>query len=229
MKYKAVIFDLFGTLVDISSWIESNDILRQMATVLLVPSDNFVTSWHATFDERMTGIFESYQACIRHICRQLGVDVQDNQIELAASIRFGMTKQEVKSLRDGAKEVLLHLKANGYKTGLISDCSKETTIILRDAPLYSLIDVAVFSCSVGVRKPDPRIYRIAVEGLSVNPEECIYIADGMGQELTKASELGMYAIQICVPGKDDHNYDPYRENWDGPQISSLTEVISLLG
>ena len=228
MKYKAVIFDLFGTLVDMPSWIESNNILRQMAVVLLVPSDDFVTSWHATFDERMTGIFESYQACIRHICQQLGVDAQDNQIELAASIRFDMTKQEVKSLRDGAKEVLLHLKANGYKTGLISDCSKETTIILRDTPLYSLIDVTVFSCSAGIRKPDPRIYRIAVEGLSVNPQECIYIADGMGQELTRASELGMYAIQIRVPGKDDHNYDTYRENWDGPVISSLKDVLTLV-
>jgi len=211
-----------------SSWVENNNILRQMASVLLVPSDDFVASWHATFNERMTGTFESYQTCIRHMCQQLGVDVQNNQIELAASIRLDMTKQEVMSLRDGAKEVLLHLKANGYKTGLISDCSKETTIILRDTPLYSLIDVAVFSCSVGVRKPDPRIYRIAIDGLSVNPEECIYIADGMGQELTRASELGMYAIQIRMPGKDNHNYDPYRENWEGPVISLLKDVLTLI-
>ncbi len=229
MKYKAVIFDLFGTLIDMSSWIENNNILRQMAAVLLVPSDDFVTSWHATFNERMTGIFESYQTCIRHICQQLGVDVQNNQIELAANIRLDMTKQEVMSLRDGAKEVLLHLKTIGCKTGLISDCSKETTTIFKDSSLYSLIDVAAFSCSVGVRKPDPRIYRIAVEGLSVNPEDCIYIADGMGQELTMASELGMYAIQISVPSREDHGYDPYREKWPGPAISSLTEVISLLG
>jgi len=228
MKYKAVIFDLFGTLINMTSWVEGNNILKQMAEVLLVPSDNFITSWHATFDERMTGRFENYQATIKYICHQLGVDVQDNQIELAASIRFGMTKREVNSPKDGAKEVLSSLKEYGYKTGLISDCSMETTILIRDTSLYSLIDIPVFSCLVGVGKPDPRLYRMAVNGLSVSPKECMYIADGMGQELAKASELGMHAIQIRIPSEDDHGFDKYRENWNGPVISSLTEVLELV-
>ena len=226
MKYEAVIFDLFGTLVDIYPWAGSNNILRQMASVLSAPADDFVNLWHATFDERMNGTFKSYQACIGHICQQLGVDIQDNQIESAARIRFDMTKQEVTAPREGAIEVLSYLKSNDYKTGLISNCSVETTMIWEETSLAPLIDVVVFSCLVETMKPDPRIYKIAVEQLAVNPKECLYIADGMGQELASASNLGMHALLIRVPNESD--YDSYREEWDGPVISSLKEVLTLV-
>ncbi|UCH43536.1 MAG: HAD family hydrolase [Dehalococcoidales bacterium] len=226
MKYKAVIFDLFGTLIDNFPWAESNNILEQMASELSVPAKDFTDLWHATFDERMKGIFQDYQACIRHICQQIGVKAADDKVELAAGMRFEMNKQEVTSPRKGATEVLTYLRKNGCKTGLISDCSTETTLVWKNSPLSSLIDEVVFSCLAGIKKPDPRIYQIAIGNLGVSPQACIYIADGIGQELIAASKFGMHAVQIRMGGDDE--YDPYREDWDGPVISSLNEVMNLL-
>ena len=226
MKYEAVIFDLFGTLIKNFPRAESNNILRRMAAELSVPPDDFSSLWHAGFDERMTGILQRYQDCIRHICQQLGVQVQDEKVELAAGMRFEMNRREVTAPREDAIEVLSYLKSNGCKTGLISDCSMETTLVWKNSPLLLLIDEVVFSCLVGVKKPDPRIYQIAVDRLAVNPEECIYVADGIGQELSRASKLGMHAVQILIPDEDD--YDPYREDWDGPVISALKEVLTLV-
>ena len=226
MKYEAVIFDLFGTLVHISPWSGNVGILRQMASVLSAPPDDFVRLWSDSFNERVRGVFKSYQACIGHICHQLEVPVQDYQIELAAQMRSDMTKQEVTTPQIDAVEVLSHLKAEGYKTGLISNCSAETTTIWKDTLLAPFIDTAVFSCSVGLMKPDPRIFQIATERLAVEPGDCLYIADGIGQELTSALQVGMQAVLIRVPGED--SYDPYREDWDGPVISSLTEVLDLV-
>ena len=65
-----------------------------------------------------------------------------------------------------------------------------------------------------------------MERLSVNPEECLYIADGIDRELASAADLGMYALQIRVPYESD--YDSYRGEWDGPTISSLREVLALV-
>ena len=226
MKYEAVIFDLFGTLIDNFPWAESNNILGQMASELSVPAKDFTDLWHATFDERMKGIFQDYQACIRHICRQVGVKAPDDKVRLAAGMRFEMNKQEVTSPRRGAVEVLTYLRENGCRTGLISDCSIETTLVWRDSPLSSLIDEVVFSCLAGIKKPDPRIYQMAVENLGIKPETCIYVADGIGQELYGASKFGMHAVQIRTGGDDE--YDPYRDDWNGPVISSLQEVITLV-
>ena len=227
MEYRAVIFDLFGTLVYNTPPEESDNVLKQMASVLLAPSEVFVTSWHGMFTERMTGTFVSYQDCIRQICTDLKVLADEEQVELAANTRFDMTRNELIALHEGGINVLSHLRARGYKTGLISNCSFEATIIWGETPLAPLIDVAVFSCSVGMMKPDPRIYKLATGQLNVEPQDCLYLADGIGQELAIATQIGMYAIQILVPGENE--YDPYREKWNGPTISSLTEILEIIG
>ena len=226
MKYQAVIFDLFGTLVDMYPWTESNRVLREMAERLAIPPDEFIDSWHATFEERMTGTFPRYQDCIRYISRQCGVLVKDEQVELAARTREIMTERELAATRDGAIEVLSYLKANGYKTGLISDCCTIIPEIWDTTPFAPLIDVAVFSCIMGIKKSDPRIYRTTTRRLAVKPEQCLYIADGIGQELNSAAKLGMQAVMIRT--SDDRADDPYREKWDGPVISSLQEVLNLV-
>ncbi len=66
-----------------------------------------------------------------------------------------------------------------------------------------------------------------MEQLSVKPENCLYIADGVRNELTNAHKLGMDAIQILIPEEVDHN-NPFREDWNGTVISSLSEVLSIL-
>jgi putative hydrolase of the HAD superfamily len=226
MKCEAVIFDLFGTLIPMISSSDYEKVLTQMASVLSVPSDALVRLWRSSFDQRMKGNLRTHQDCIGHICEQLGVSVEYSQIEAAAQIRFHMNRREIMTLRPDAIKVLSRLKLEGYKIGLISNCSFETTTLWKELPLAPLIDVAIFSCLVAMMKPDPRIYGLATEQLGVEPQDCLYVADGMEQELLAASQIGMHAVKISVPGEDE--YDPYREDWDGPVISSLTEVMTLI-
>ena len=79
-------------------------------------------------------------------------------------------------------------------------------------------------------KPDLQIYQIAMEKLAAEPQSCLYIGDGTNQELTGASQAGMHPVLIRV--SDEANDNPYQTNmdeWDGPVISSLKEVLTLLG
>ena len=226
MEYNAIIFDLFGTLVHMMPSSQGEKVLMQMASALSVPIDDLVLLWRRTSGQRMKGELSNCQDCIGHICEQLGVSVEYSRIDAAAQIRFHMNRREVMSLRADAIDVLSHLKLEGYKIGLISNCSFETTTLWQEVPLAPLIDAAVFSCLVGMMKPDPRIYRLATEQLGVEPQTCLYVADGVGQELSAASQLGMRAVQILVPGEDE--YDPHREQWHGSVISSLTEILKLV-
>ena len=69
MKYKAIVFDLFGTLVDNFSLREHEDVLRQMAAVLSVPSEGFARLWVKTFKKRFRGVFRTTTPLGRHtIC-----------------------------------------------------------------------------------------------------------------------------------------------------------------
>lgn len=228
MKYEAVIFDLFGTLVDNFSVREHESVLAEMASVLAVPPDKFIRLWFDTFPQRATGVLPTPEANIEYICQKLGVHVTDANVKFAAQIRFNFTVRSI-TPRAGSVETLSRLKSRGLKTGLISDCSIETPTVWRNTPFAPLVDVTVFSCLVGIRKPDPRIYQIATEQLGVKPQSCLYIGDGSSHELTGASQVGMHPVLLRIPDKestDAHQID--REEWNSPVISSLPEILTLL-
>ncbi len=228
MKYRAVIFDLFGTLVDSFSVREHERILSEMAAVLSAPHDDFVNSWLRLYVERATGVFATFEACIEHICQALELQPERHQIEQAARLRIDLTRRNLKPRRD-ALQTLSQLRALGHKTALISDCSPEVPILWEDTPFAPLMDASIFSSSVGLKKPDPRIYQIACERLAVEPHECLYVGDGGSRELTGASRVGMHPVLIRVPHLDEgdaHRVDA--EEWQGPVISALKDVLALV-
>jgi len=88
MKYQAIIFDLFGTLVPNMSLSEHRAVLTRMADVLSAPPDDFVQLWFDTFHERSTGIFQSPNDNVAYICRTLGVSLDETKVKRATRIRL---------------------------------------------------------------------------------------------------------------------------------------------
>jgi putative hydrolase of the HAD superfamily len=80
MKYEAVIFDLFGTLVANLRYGEYQGVLKQMASVLAISFDAFQRLWFETAHERSLGIFPTIEVNIKYICKNLGVDTDDAKI-----------------------------------------------------------------------------------------------------------------------------------------------------
>ncbi len=197
MKYQAVIFDLFGTLVSEPSRRKQQSVLREMAAVLSVPADDFVRLWAETRDKRSLSILSSLEANIKYICRIIGAPVKADRIKLACQLKVEITRLPLKP-REGAGELLSHLKSADYRVGLINNCGPEVPPLWKETPLASLFDIAVFSATTGLKKPGPRIYRLAAEQLAVKPEGCLYIGDGDNSELTGAANAGMHPVLISV-------------------------------
>lgn len=227
MKYKAVIFDLYGTLVENFTRPEYEKTLAEMAAVIGAPPREFIKHWADTFQQRSVGFFPNSEAAISYICRELNVPATEAQLKRTGQIRFDYTLHNFKP-RDGSLETLLKLKRDGYLTGLISDCTTETPLVWQRTPFAPMFNVTVFSCNVGFKKPDPRIYRLATDPLGVRPQDCLYIGDGASRELSGASQAGMTPILILDPYEpaDAHYID--REEWHGPSISSLRELLDIL-
>jgi putative hydrolase of the HAD superfamily len=61
--------------------------------------------------------------------------------------------------------------------------------------VVALFDHVIGSARIGLRKPDPRIYRMMVEALGVNPERCVYL-DDLGVNLKPARAMGMTTIKV---------------------------------
>ena len=225
MKYKAVIFDLFGTLVypyDSGRFVE---VVRQMAAVVGVDYEVFRRYWAVdTWRKRAVGYFPTTESTIDFICKANGVSPSEEQLSDAAGMRHAFTKSCLRPRQD-AVVTLQAIKDRGLRLGLISDCTVEVPGLWLETPLAPLIDAPVFSCEVGTKKPDPEIYAMACDQLACAPGECIYIGDGFSQELQGATEVGIRAMLLAPPGEAAAYGDGWEgHTWQGERVSSLWEV-----
>lgn len=228
MRYKAVIFDLFGTLVSYFHWQEYENILEEMAASLSISGNVFQKLWNDTAEERARGIFSTIESNILHICEALRIKPNPAQIEAATKVRIEFTQRAL-APRVDAVETLSRLKESGRKIGLISDCSCEVPLLWDRTPFSGLIDEAVFSCEVLLTKPDPQIYLLTCHRLGILPEDCLYVGDGGSYELSGAAKVGMFPVLIRVPYEDIYNgYRIEGDGWKGQTISALNEVLGLV-
>jgi putative hydrolase of the HAD superfamily len=230
MKYQAVVFDLFGTLVDNFSIRESQRALSQMAAILSAPSQDFTSLWTIdTWHMRAAGAFKTIEESIEHICHLLGLCPDKKQVKRASQIWFSFTLHTL-TPRPDAIATLSRLKQAGYRIGMISDCSTEVQLRWQETAFAQIIDTSILSCAVGLKKPDPRIYRLACQLLEVIPQDCLYVGDGSSCELTGAAHVGMHPVLIRTRGEDSGDeLRPEAEEWQGMSISALEEVLQVVG
>lgn len=230
MRYQAAIFDLFGTLVPPFTSGPFQQLLAESAAALGTDVAAFRRLWvYDTADARMTGAYGSLEGDLEHIARTLGVALTPSQLAAAVQARLAFYRRAM-APRPDAVATLRALKGLGLRLGLISDCSSEAPLLWPETPFATLIDVPVFSCTEGVRKPDPRLFRLACARLGVEPRGCIYVADGFHGELATARALGMEAVLLDVPGEVTLEFAPDEAaTWTGPRIRALSELVGLAG
>ncbi|MFC1452179.1 HAD family hydrolase [Verrucomicrobiota bacterium] len=226
---KAVIFDLFGTLVPQFPAVEFEQSLRDMAEAIGLEYEDMHKGWtEETYPARHMGEYPSFKEELLAICSPRAIMPSKQELEAAINIRYEFTKSLL-SPRPDALETLRRIKSTVMHLGLISDCSIEVPDLWKQTAFDGLFDTAVFSCNAKTKKPDPHIYMIACDALGVSPEACIYVGDGCSHELEGARSVGMHPFLLRVSSEPcPESPDWEGHNWDGPRISSLNEILSIL-
>ena len=223
-----MIFDLYGTLVHEFPRDEFYGAVEGMAAALGADSEGFRRAWDATAIDRQTGVFADMEANVRAICDELGLNASPAAVSEALAVRRTMYDLWFRP-REGALETLGELRARRYPVGLLSMCAPDTPALWRTSPLAPLVDVTIFSSEMGLRKPDPAIYRLAASRLGVAPEACCYCGDGSYGELTGAEAVGMTAYLIRDPSLDvAAQLRPQAEEWAGATVADLRDLLSFL-
>ncbi len=121
-------------------------------------------------------------------------------------------------LNAGVPELLERLKKH-YRLGLI--CNTGWTpgamlkIVLQRLGIFDYFDVLTFSDVVGVRKPDPQIFHLTLEGLGIAPDRAIHVGNDPVIDVGGALGVGMWAVLL----------GPHR---DPPQSHGRVRVIEVL-
>jgi HAD superfamily hydrolase (TIGR01549 family) len=109
------------------------------------------------------------------------------------------------------------LKSQGYALGMVSNAPPDTLGVIERLGLLRYFPVVLVSGVVGVSKPNPEIFRIALGKARAKPEETVHVGDVYEADVVGARNAGIKGILLDRTGSQ---LEP-----DCPRIQSLSEIF----
>ena len=191
-QIKAILFDVGGVLaLGENSRLENGKFIPSgvhlnLAKKLNISIDQYIDSIDTAYVSAITGKL-SKKEVIETLSKNFGVSSKKLK-----RLYIDSYKKNFKQNKELFNK-LFKLKKQGYKIAILSDqwfLSKEA---LMPKKLYKNFDEVIVSCDVGIRKPNQKIYQLAVKKLNFSPKEILFI-DNQKWNISPAKKLGMKTI-----------------------------------
>ena len=179
-KIKAVIFDWGGVLIDDPE----EGLMQYCSDALGVSKEEYIEA-HKRFapDFRRGSVTED--AFWGSVCGELDVAAPQGSLWGRAFEAIYRPKEEMFALATS-------LQKNGYKTALLSNAELATMKYFHGQG-YDMFDVLIFSCAEGTKKPERKIYELALERLGTKASESVLIDDRLTC-IDGAKQVGLNTI-----------------------------------
>jgi len=173
---KAIIFDWGGVLIENTR----EKLVKDASKTINVPIDR-VRSVLTKYDYP----FCRNKITEHQIWEELGYNLNSNSLWKKIFEQHYTPKRKVFNIAEKLKE-------NGYFISLLSNTELPCVDIYNERHL-NFFDAATFSCLEGITKPDPEIYKIALNKLNLEPKQAVFIDDQI-KNIRGAQNIGIYTI-----------------------------------
>lgn len=138
--------------------------------------------------------------------------------------------QVAKSTTSEAAKILATLSKK-YSLALVSNFYGNLQSVIKDFGIYQYFTTIVESSVVGVRKPDPELFRIALQELAVSASEAVVVGDSYKNDIAPAQQLGCTAIWLKGIGWEQENKNSSNTlnvKYSISNFSDLAETIDII-
>lgn len=186
MDISAIIFDFGGVMVP---FVEAASIVEEEARMGLAPGSLAELLWASPeWRQAEVGAITDEEYW-RRLGARLGMHTDEEIADFARGL-FGDVKADPRMVE------LVEEVRGQYRTGLLSNATDILPRLLREHYHFAgLFQVEVISAVVGLTKPNPAIYRLALERLETEPEATVFI-DDLEANVQAAAAMGIKAIQF---------------------------------
>jgi putative hydrolase of the HAD superfamily len=223
-KLKALLFDFGGTLAFLDFELLAREFSREGRSIEALALEHAEYAGRAAIDQHL-GKAPGKQAddsTYAHFFRAWMSAAGIGEAEIGdCALRFGAIHKEAtlwRVVRPGTFEALEAFKSAGYKLAIVSNAEGQVEADAKRFGLAKYFDVIIDSHIVGVAKPDPRIFRIALERLGVGPDEARFAGDIYSIDVEGARAAGIEARLV-----DQHQ----RYSW--VEHEKIRHVVELAG
>jgi putative hydrolase of the HAD superfamily len=248
---KGVFFDLYGTLIitgenTASSWMaEFYTCLKRYGLSMSI--DDFASRCYGFFSkeapqQKKDGL-TVYERRIKALCSELGIEIDTNGIRQTAASTVESANKNC-SLDPDCHTILKTLLK--HKTlALISnyDHSPYIKTMLKQMDIGKYFSTIIISEEVGLKKPAPGIFHLALQRTGLKPEEVIFVGDSVIDDIGGAASAGITPILLQREALAEGGLSAvFRDDYQTPQLQSvfqlpagtrtirrLTELIDIFG
>ena len=207
---RGVVFDLFHTLTA-----READRAPGLFTYELLGLTR--EAWEAQLFEtsryRLTGEVRDPFQIIARMARAIHPHIEDAAIHAALPSRLERFAEALANIPPSNLELLAALRRQNRRLGLISNADVIDIHNWKNSPLAGCFDSTIFSCEVGLVKPEPEIFWHCLNEIGLKPTDCLYVGDGGSKELPAARSLGFTTVMVA---------GIVRERWP-EQVASLAQ------
>lgn len=208
LMYTDLIFDLYGTLVDIHT--EENDLVWEKTALYFgyygahYSGGELHDAFEAAMALREAQAGQSYECfpdipfeqVMTQLFREKGVEDAD-VLGVNAAQLFRIASTEYIRLYPGVKEALAALRRKGYRLWLLSNAQRVFTAYeLRHLGLGEEFDGVYISSDYGCRKPDVRFFRALLEEQRLDPAACLMIGNDRETDIAGAQAAGLDTLYM---------------------------------
>jgi putative hydrolase of the HAD superfamily len=190
---KACMFDLFHTLTSVEETSPGGPLTFE---ILGVPRERWLEQLMEKFPERLKGAEKDPVTIIARMARAINPGISDELIRKATEHRMRNFSRSLIKMPEDSIRTLAALKNSGLKIGLLSNADFMERAAWDESPAAHLFDSTVFSCDVGLMKPEREIYELSMRRLGEYAGNCIFIGDGGSDELRGAREAGITTVMV---------------------------------
>jgi len=167
------------------------------------------------------------QQMLRQLCACSALRVQDStpdgqsstaDAEAITALVLKPVRQQLSHSRD-----LLAQQRPRFRLGLISNFTENLHLILQETGLKELLEVVLCSADQGIKKPDPAIFRLALDRLGLRPGEAAMIGDSLVSDIMPAKALGLKTLWI----RGDRVFGQGDEGAADHVVKNLAEALNI--
>ncbi len=219
MKPLALVFDAYGTLYDVHSVVALCDRYwpgRGGAVSQLWRTKQLEYTWQRSLMRRYVPFSRITEASLRHACAALGLPLADAQI--------AALMQQYLNLSPYPEALPALATLGGKKLAILSNGSPDMLEPLVTASgLDKVLDAVLSVAEVGIYKPDPRVYQLAVDRLGV-PKQAIGFVSSNCWDACGAKSFGFLTYWINRNGAPLDALDATPDH----TIARLTDLAALV-
>ncbi len=220
MRYTDLIFDLYGTLVDIHTEEDAN-VWDKTALYFgyygaHYTGEELKAAFSETMKQRQVQAGQNYECfpdipcegVFAQLLRDKGITEDADALGFHAAQVFRIASTEYIRLYDGAMEALAILRKKGYRLWLLSNAQRAFTAYeLRHLGLHDRFDAIYISSDFGCRKPDCRFFRALLDEQNLDISKCLMIGNDRDTDIAGAKNAGLDTLymhtNITPPGQTE--------------------------